>query len=337
MRPLLKTAAPTVFKLAFSWLYSMQKDLIPSRYWEEAQGIANGICAMDTSGKCDAAKWYTQISHLQMLPELIRMQCSMMGAWGPSTLDQKLVQLRTLDFGTGPFANNQVLVVHHPTDTPNAFAALSFPAFIGMVTGFSEHIGQSEKVNDVSGAPGPKGTYKGEAVAMVIRDIVQLAQTKEQAVEIAQKANRTWTVWLGVGDFTSQSFVAMKYEMASATPYDDKTLPAETNQTAFPGVAYIDKHPQPSTHPDMPQLVKQFYGNITAEIVAQNFPRVMHSGDVHTAVYDFGQKKAYIQVGTTNSTGDFTRLACDAPVLAFDMESLWSEPHPSLEGVLTLV
>lgn len=329
MRPLLQDAAPEAFKLAFRWVYSQQKDRIPSRYWEEAQGIAHGICAVDKSSSCNENKWFNTIAQLQMLPELIQMQCSMMGAWGPSTPDRKLVQLRTLDFGSGPFANRNVLVVHHPTDSPTAFASLSFPGFIGMVTGFSQKIGQSEKVDDVSGASRPRGTYKGEAVAMVIRDIVQFAQTKEQAVEIAQNASRTWSVWLGVGDYASQSFIAMNYQMDSARPYDDKTLPSLTNQTGFPGVAYIDKHPQPSTHPDMPQLVKQFYGNITAENVAQNFPRLMHSGDVHTAVYDFGRKQALLQIGSTDESGAFTRLACDAPVLAFDMEDLWNEPQPS--------
>jgi hypothetical protein len=61
----------------------------------------------------------------------------------------------------------------------------------------------------------------------------------------------------------------MLYDQAGATTYDDTTLPKLTNQTMIPHVAYIDKHPQPSTHPDMPALVKRFYGNLTAENVAQ--------------------------------------------------------------------
>merc|ERR1719453_1392856 len=112
-----------------------------------------------------------------------------MGAWGPSTPDGKLVQLRTLDFGGGPFGHETLLVVHHPSGgastTAPSFAAVSFPGFIGVVTGFSEKIGLSEKVDDVSGSSRPKGTYEGEAVNMVIRDIVQFAESKENAVEIA--------------------------------------------------------------------------------------------------------------------------------------------------------
>ena len=86
---------------------------------------------------------------------------------------------------------------------------MSFPAFVGVVTGFSKNIAQSEKVDDVTDGSRPKGSYDGQAVASVIRDMVQLSTTKEDAVAIAQKAKRTWSVWLGIGDTTSNEFIAM--------------------------------------------------------------------------------------------------------------------------------
>ena len=50
------------------------------------------------------------------------LQCSMMGAWGKATASGggNLIQLRTLDFGGGPFANRNVLVVRtsHVTYLP---------------------------------------------------------------------------------------------------------------------------------------------------------------------------------------------------------------------------
>ena len=159
--------------------------------------------------------------------------------------------------------------------------------------------------------------------------MVQFADTKEAAVETAQAAHRTWSVWLGVGDYASQEFVAMLYDEEAAVPYNDTTLPALTHQPAFPGVAYIDKHAQPSAAPDMPALVKEYYGNLTSTQVAQYIPRRMRRGDVHIAVYDFGRKEVLIATGTTDGpTGNYTRLACDAPFLRFDMTKLWAEPKP---------
>lgn len=334
IKGLLKSAAPKAFELALEYVYSTQKQYNRggrANVWDEADGIIEGACFVQKKkgASCDVAALKTKIRHVNMLPELIRMQCSMMGAWGSATPDTKLVQLRSLDFGGGPFANSNILVVHHPTESKIPFATLSFPGFVGVVTGFSEKIGQSEKVDDVTGGARPKGSYKGQAVAFVIRDMLQFAETKEEAVAIAQGAHRTWSVWLGVGDYASQAFDAILYDKASVTAFSDTSLPTRTNQTYFKDVAYIDKHPQPSLHSDMPALVKRFYGNISAENVAQYFPRLMGSGDVHVAVYDFARKKALIATGITDATGQtFTRKASDAPFLSFDMQELWSETQP---------
>ena len=174
-----------------------------------------------------------------------------------------------------------------------------------------------------------KGSYDGQAVALVIRDMVQLAKTKEDAVKIAQAAKRTWSVWLGFGDYESQEFTAMLYDQAAATPYDDTTLPQLTNQTAIKDVAYIDKHPQPSPHPDMPALVQKYYGKLDGTTVAQQLPRGMQSGDVHVAVYDFANEQVLLASGSTDGpSGNYTRLACNAPFLRFDLPKLWSEPAP---------
>jgi len=59
------------------------------------------------------------------------------------------------------------------------------------------------------------------------------------------------------------------------TVYTDAMLPKITNQTMFKDVEYIDRHPQPShDHTTLPDLVKRFYGNLTAANVAQYIPRL---------------------------------------------------------------
>jgi len=334
-----KDLAPAAFHLALGFVWDEQlkyNSASAAGIVDEIAGMAAGICMNRTSPYChEGGKKLTRtLEHVNMLPELIRMQCSMMGAWGKATPNGKLVQLRSLDFGAGPFANRSLLVVHHPPSPAQAFASLGFPALVGIVTGFSESISQCEKVDDVSGGHSPKGTYAGQAATMVIRDMVQFAKSKEEAVAIAQKAHRTWPVWLGLGDYSSQEFVAMLYEEASANTYTDKTLPTLTNQTQFDDVAYLDKHPQPSEHPDMPALVAQYYGNITPDIVASYFPRLMESGDVHIAVYDFQNNRTLIATGTTDAVGQFTRFAHEAPFLQFDNAKLWSEPAPPAPPVV---
>jgi hypothetical protein len=62
---------------------------------------------------------YNTLIHVSLFPELIRMSCSMFGAWGPATAHTSsgLVQLRALDWSTdGPFQQYPVVVVYHPSE-----------------------------------------------------------------------------------------------------------------------------------------------------------------------------------------------------------------------------
>jgi hypothetical protein len=319
--------APGAINYALGWVYEQEKTFINSSqvmFHDEISGLAQGTCANKSLAACDPVAFAALLTNVNMLPELIKMHCSMMGVWGKATPDGKGSQLRTLDFGTGPFANNTLLVVHHP-DSGFPFALISFPAMVGAVTGFSQYIGLSEKVDEVTGKPDPKGSFDGKPDALVIREILQFATSKENAVIMAQKAPRTWGVWLGFGDIASQRFLAIAYDQEQVIPYDDVTLPFATGAPGFEGVAYIDKHTQPSSSPTLPDLVKQYYGNLSAVNIVQNIPRLTQSGDVHIAVYDYGQQMAYVAQGITDAKGDFIRYAYESPFLRWSMSALWGQ------------
>ena len=100
----LESAAPGVFEKALQWVFSkQQKHLLasPAQPLVEINAIARGLCS-EAGGSCDVEAWTTKLQTLNMLPELIRMTCSMIGAWGSATEDGQLLQLRTLDFGGAP-------------------------------------------------------------------------------------------------------------------------------------------------------------------------------------------------------------------------------------------
>ena len=114
--PPLEKAAPAAFGLALTWLEKEQRKWnnvsVADPVYDEVAGIAHGACV--ATGCADEAALRARVMQINLLPELIQMQCSMMGAWGAATPTGHLTQLRTLDFGEGPFANASVLVVHHP-------------------------------------------------------------------------------------------------------------------------------------------------------------------------------------------------------------------------------
>lgn len=94
-----------------------------------------------------------------------------------------LVQLRALDFGTGPWANYTVIATYRdriPDKDSNAFVSITFPGFVGAITGVSQSgIGISEKVWMTYDTPDLQpGSYQGEADIFVLRDILQKARTR---------------------------------------------------------------------------------------------------------------------------------------------------------------
>merc|ERR1711871_1402862 len=104
-------------------------------------------------------------------------------------------------------ANYTTLQVHRPTDGSSAFASVVFPGLVGVITGINENgIGLSEKVwevyNTTTGVQ--PGTYQGEAVVMVSRDVLELASNRQAAEDYMRQANRTWSVFLGIGDYETQ-------------------------------------------------------------------------------------------------------------------------------------
>lgn len=270
-----------------------------------------------------------------MLPELIRMACTAFGAWGPATEHGGLVQLRALDFGSGPFANYTVLAVHRedPGNPDHAFASVSFPAFVGVITGIAQNgIGVSEKVwmtyDKRSLQP---GSYNGEADVFVLRDILEKTNTREEAAARLAKADRTWGMWIGVGDFASQKFDLVAYRQSDSTVYNDVTMPSMTGQPYLEAVAYVDSHPQPSgdgPNGTLPTALQDFYGSISLTN-AKTITQYHRTGDLHIATYDYKTKDMFVSIGRINKDGNYGAeggsewKAYNRPYLHFSLEELW--------------
>lgn len=275
---------PATLDAALEWVYQSELQYIPSYLIEEMDAIGDGVCA-SLGAKCNATEVAAHVKRVNMFPELIRMACTAMGAWGKATPTGTLIQLRALDFGGGPFANYTVLATYrNPESTAQAFTSLTFPGFAGVITGVSEKgVGVSEKVWYNSEGSDPSGSYTGEPDVFVLRDILESSDSRTAAETYMQSVPRTWGIWVGVGDYSSQAMDIVGYQQASAVPYNDKTMPSMTNQPYYENLVYVDKHAQPSDDPSLPQVLGDHYGNITLESV----PVVVQyhrTGDLHIAV-----------------------------------------------------
>lgn len=243
-------AAPKAFREAMAWVWETEKPFSPDYIKAEITGMGVGMCDALRSPGCNSTEWSQTIAELNMLPELIRMACTAYGAWGKATASGNgLIQLRALDFGGGPFANYTVAAVYRDaqqTDDSNAFVSITFPGFAGVITGVSQRgIGVSEKVWMTYDTPDLQpGSYQGEADVFVLRDILQLAKNRADAEAMVQAANRTWAIFIGVGDYDTNVLDIIGYKQDSATVYTDVTMPSVTGQPYLESVCYVDKHPQ---------------------------------------------------------------------------------------------
>jgi hypothetical protein len=324
--------APAVFNQLLKYVYDVQLKYQTKLSWDptaEMEGMARGICARGGNPDCDEAHYAEMIKNLNMLPELIKMSCTIMGAYGDATPDGNLVQLRALDFGSGPFANYSVLVVYHP-DEGNPFASVTFPGFAGLVTGLSSHVSLSEKVWETYDKPDLQpGTYKGETVSFVMREMVQFADTKEQAIQTARDADRTWSVFLGIGDNASQEMNIIGYREKDLQVFGPTNMTLVTNQTSIPNTVFVDRHPQPTHDPKMlPALIQAMVpGKITGESTVQLPRHAGPTGDVHIAIYDWGQRTLIVGIGETDANGDYfadkSGMACNRSFVSWKMDDLW--------------
>jgi len=298
--------------------------------------MATGLCENLGSG-CNVTEWANKIKQFNMLPELIRMACTAYGAWGQATANNGyggLVQLRALDFGNGPFANYSVIAVHRgdPEHSDNAFVSVSFPGFVGVVTGVSQSgVGISEKVWMTYDKRSLKpGSYDGEADVFVLRDLLQNTKTRAEAEAYLISIQRTWGIWIGIGDYVSQKLDLVAYQQASVQVYTDVTMPSMTGAPYIKDVAYVDKHPQPSHSTDLSQALQDFYGNISCE-TSKTITKFHSTGDVHIASYDFKANQMYVAIGKVNDKfqygpeGGNTDLwkAYNRPFVQFNLNDLW--------------
>jgi hypothetical protein len=171
---------------------------------------------------------YWTLVRLNMLPELIQAACSMYGAWGSALANvtgANLVQLRALDWNMdGPFQKYPLVTVYHPSE-PNSFnhANVGFTGLIGSLAGFSESpVAVSEKVWLSYNGTKPRNGYPWH---FLLRDILEFDVDVTSAANRIINAQRTCSIWVGVGDGHENQFRVFQYSHDYVNIFDDINQP----------------------------------------------------------------------------------------------------------------
>jgi isopenicillin-N N-acyltransferase like protein len=274
---------------------------------------------------------FYSLVQLNMLPELIKAQCSIVGAWGAATPGGDLVQLRALDWDTdGPFQMFPVLATFHPAPgTGFTHTTMSWAGLVGAITGYSSSgLAISEKVWDAYS--GLRNSF-GYPFTFLLQDILRFDLDTDRALSRIASANRTCSIWIGLGDAYANSFKIVAYSNQQVDVINTRNFVPYTNHDAFVDLLYTNKHVQPSTEPCMNDVLHWGYGNVTASFLSTYLVALEQTGDMHIAIYDFVREVMYVSNASPgDGSGNGVVPAYNRQFLRFNMTDMWATPAPPM-------
>ena len=300
---------------------SWTKPHTPSYFYEELQGLCDGAAL--SKDDCQT------LIRIHMLPELTKGSCSFVGAWGKATEDGKVMQVRALDWDVdGPFKDYPQITVYHPkSDVPPSFinskekniistsasdapvtefATIGFTAFVGAVSGMNNRGNAISEIGvsfpDDSFGQGtdntPKEKLKGEPFVFVLRDLLQLDSSIEEATTHLTNIERTCNLILGFGDGQNSKKVSgFQYSGRVLNPYEDTNLlPANSTwhpvieDAVYNGMDWLC----PAYTDVLGQQLNKYHGSLSPENMIHNILPTVQTGNLHIAVYDLTKMDMYV-------------------------------------------
>ncbi len=216
-----------------------------------------------------------EIRLANLFPELFH--CSGFALFGKATAGGRLYHGRILDYlrGVG-LEQNAVVMVYQP-DRGNAWVNVGYAGFIGSVTAMNE---KKVAIGEMGGRG--EGHWDGKPMAELVREVMEKADTLEQAVDIMRRSPRTCEYYYVISDAKTHRAIGI-----AATP--DKF------ETIRPGQA----HPQlPDAFPDtvlmsandryrkLVERVRKGYGTFTPESARALMDRpVAMDSNIHAVLF----------------------------------------------------
>lgn len=245
-------------------------------------------------------------------PELFH--CSGFALHGSATQDGHLYHGRILDYMVGVgLEPNAVVIVSQPDDA-HAWVNVSYAGFTGSVTAMND---AKISIGEMGGRG--EGNWDGKPMAQLVREVMEKADTLDEAVEIMRNSPRTCAYYYVIADGKTKQSVGIK-----ATP--------EVFEVVHPGEA----HPQlPTPVPDTVLLsagdrytelvrrVKVGYGKFDRESARALMTRpVCMKSNIHSVLFQTDTLDFWV------ANADSEHPAAHARYTHYNLAKLLSEPPP---------
>ena len=208
-------------------------------------------------------------------PEMFH--CSGFAMYGKATVGGRLYHGRVLDYLRGlGLEQNAVVMVMQP-EKRNAWVNVGYAGFIGSVTAMNE---KKVAIGEMGGKG--QGQWDGKPMAELVREVMEKANTLDEAVEIMRKGPRTCEYYYVISDAKSKRAVGI-----AATP--------DTFDVVLPGQSF-ERLPHPvedavlmsagDRYEELARRVKAEFGKLDADSSRDLMKRpVCMTSNIHCALF----------------------------------------------------
>ena len=179
-------------RMAIETIVRIQEPYVAERYWQELEGLAAGAGISVADARM-----------ANFIPELFH--CSGFALSGSATENGKMLHGRVLDYAIDwGLQDHAVLVIAEP-EGRIPFANVTYAGFLGCVTGMNR-----EKVSVGEMGGGGLGHWGGRPMALLLRDVLETADSLENAISVFRDGPRTCEYYYVVADGETNEAVGME-------------------------------------------------------------------------------------------------------------------------------
>lgn len=252
----------------FGELESAQKRVAPftdERYFREMDALASA-----------AGLPREEVRIANFFPELFH--CSGFALFGKATVGGKMYHGRILDYLRGMGLEQNATVIVFQPDQGNAWVNVGYAGFVGSVTAMNEkHVAIGEM-----GGRG-EGNWDGKPMAQLVREVMEKANTLEEAVAIMRKGPRTCEYYYVISDAKTKRAVGI-----AATPDKFETIwPGESHKLLPHGIPDTVLLSAGDRYEELAQRVKAGYGKFDAQGARNLMKRpVCMTSNIHSVLFE---------------------------------------------------